>query len=313
LYNNLIVDCNNLFWRTVCTSIKDVTKVDGAQIYSSVLVNFLDRIKELKRQFLSENGKMYLLFDNPTSTIKLRKLIDESYKHSRTDKDVPKAFWDTLFILQEVLKVYENDYIIVRADSCEADDLVVNVLKRCEGKSLLVSADLDWARSISKSSEKEVVWFNFHDQYTLEFFNMKYGFYPDGNKIKIYKAIRGDKSDCIEASLPHIPEATVIHLLENYGDVEDIIKNVCKDDQVNSTWKTRIKDNWQKLTMNYQLVDFIDVPDSEIKFIECTYVLSGLKIWYRMLDMPFEARMITEKSEKKMFFAKKKLTRAKQY
>ena len=83
MHNNLIVDSSNLYWRVVATSIQEISKVDDVEVYSCVITNFISRIKDLKKQFLVNDGKIYLLFDNPTSTIKLRKLIDENYKHAR--------------------------------------------------------------------------------------------------------------------------------------------------------------------------------------------------------------------------------------
>jgi len=312
MYSNLIIDSNNLYWRAVCTSMQDVSEIEGAEIYSAVLINFIDRIGQLKRKFLNPGGKVFLLFDNPKSTINLRQIIDENYKHARANKDVPKAFWDTLVLLQEILRVYDNDFIVVKAEAFEADDLVVPVLKKCPSMSLLISADLDWSRSLTET----VHWFNFKTLYTLDIFKDKYGFYPDGNRIKIYKSIRGDKSDCIEIGVPHIPEKIVLHLLENYEDIEDVIQNVFRDDLVSSLWKGRIKENRQRLITNYQLVDFIDVPEKDIQYIECKYSLKALTTWYRLLDMPFEQRMLISKNKEAKpsdFFSKKKITRVSQF
>ena len=52
----------------------------------------------------------------------------------------------------------------------------------------------------------------------------KYKFSPSGNKIKLYKAIHGDKSDNIENAVPYLPENILLDIINNFQDVNDFLK-----------------------------------------------------------------------------------------
>jgi 5'-3' exonuclease len=310
-YHSLVIDSSNLYWRAISTTSQKAIEVQNAFVYTHVIQEFFDRVVELKEQHCYKDAKVFLLFDNPTSTLKIRQMIDESYKHYRLNKNIPQEFWDTLALLQILLECYMDNFFIVRKDSCEADDLVYPLaqMKPVGDAMLLVSADMDWARSISDS----VHWFNFKTIYKRDNFNVDFGFFPDGNKVKMYKTIRGDKSDNIRKGLLGIPEPVLLHIVNSYTDATDLINNCSHDPSIPSHWKSEIKTNRNLIASNYSLVDFIDIeePINDL-IIPCKESIAELRYWYKLLDLNFENRML-EKSDMKGFFKQNSYRKIRSY
>lgn len=307
-YSMIAIDVNNLYWRSVSTCIQNKTLVQNIYIYSEILQDCIDRINKIKEQYGTNNVRIYLLFDNPTSILNIRKAIDENYKHTRTNKKITKEFWDTLALLKIILQCYANNYYILKNDSCEADDLVYPLIKQIFTENdnlLLISADMDWARGMSFS--ENIHWFNYSQIYDhKEIFKRKYGFYPEANKVKMYKSIRGDSSDCIDCAVKYLPENILLHIVDNYNTIEDLIKDVCKDNFIPSQWKSKIKENQNKLISNYQLIDFVylNTPMHHI-MIEGKENINELKSWYTLLEIPLESRMLEYKDRTTHFFKHK--------
>ena len=69
-----------------------------------------------------------------------------------------------------MLNNYSDKFKSVRLKHLEADDLVPTILESTIGNSLLVSTDMDWARSI----DKNVDWFNTKQIFTISNLNDKF-------------------------------------------------------------------------------------------------------------------------------------------
>lgn len=295
-YNKIAIDCNNLFFRSVTSCVKKVDNVNDTFVYTHIILDFLERIKSLKEQYGYMDTIVYLLFDNPKSKITTRQMIDEHYKSHRNNESVPKEFWDTLALLEMILKCYSDTFVVMRLDSCEADDLVYPLIKqkiKPEDKMLLVSVDLDWSRGLSLS--ENVHWFNYHTLFWhKEIFKEEFGFYPEKNKVKFFKTIRGDNSDDITPAIPNMPSNIVNHIVNSYDDIHEFIDTFNRDTTIPTQWKTKILENRSKILSNYSLVDFIHIEqDIESYTFYCKENIGELLYWYDLLSLPFESRMIS--------------------
>jgi len=305
-YNNILIDLNNLFWRNACVSIKAcVEGEDTSSLYSHSVQMTLNKIKALKEQYGYQNTKVFLLKDNPFSRIDDRTAIDSSYKHARRSRTVPPAFHKSLEHLAEILKCYDDTYYVCSYDNCEADDLVKIVLDTITDGALLVSADLDWARGVTEKNH----WYNYVELYDIEKFIHEYGFTPLNNSLKMYKAIHGDKSDSIENAVPYLPKDILIDIVSKYNSVDELFKGIWTE-AYPEKWKLKLKESEVKIKVNYQLVDYLDLPLSfnQIAY-KCSENVGELRSWFKLLDIPFETRMIDLKNDAKSFFKQKKLKR----
>lgn len=311
-YKNLIVDGNNLFWRATVQCLKSIIDEqedeDDQEFYAVSIEETLKRINDLIKRFSDYEYKVYLLYDNTFSKINHREAIYPSYKHARKNKNIPPILYKSLDKLIEILKVYNDNFIIVRYNGCEADDLVPTVLYQCKDESsLLISADLDWSRGIS---DIPVHWFNFEDVYSKEKFFDRYGFNPSQNGVKLYKAIKGDSSDNIENAVPYLPKSILLTIIDKYNSLTDLMTNLWKDDEIPQQWKLKIKEAEIQLKINYQLVDYlnIDIPFSETAYY-CKEDINALRSWFTFCGITFENRMFDRKKDAHLFLEKKKSRR----
>lgn len=310
-YKYIIVDVNNLFWRSVVDSGKllaseqNDNKVEVNSLFQGIVQESLKRVKSIVDRFGYSDSIYYFLMDNPNSQINRRKLMSEGqYKHARDKKKVPEQFYKTLNIFADILKSYSDNYFVVRGEGLEADDLTFPVIKALtfdyHNRGVVISADLDWARNIQEFCH----WFNWMDVYDTSSFERKYGYQPLGNRIKMVKAISGDNSDSIPPGVPYFPKELTYKLIEKYNTVDELIQNVWRDSDIPEQWKKKIFDNSTQLQINYQLVDFIPIERPLEDFItkgqrnskEC-------RIWFNVLKLPLEDWMMTEKEQQENFFA----------
>lgn len=319
-YKYIAIDGNNLFWRAVCSCIKHKIQLqdetgDIHDIYSNVVRDFLDRINELKSQYLYDNGITYILFDNPNTMINIRKIIDEEYKSPRASKILPPAFYNTLKILKELLLYYSDNMYLCYSQAMEADDLVKPLLESLEinnvNRVLMISADLDWARSI----DSNVDWFNYKKVYTRGVFEQEFKFPAYKNNLILYKTFRGDNSDNIPSGLPNIPEELLLYIIKESKVFDDCVsfrqylKKLQSFEHIPEHWKIKIKDNEERLIINFQLVNFVDIDESiENMLYKCKLSVSSLKSWFDLLRLQYEARML---SKNDCFFSKQKYKRIK--
>lgn len=310
-YNFLILDGNNLFWRAWATNVEQLI-VDNEVIYSGGIAQFISRLNQLIDTFsYKDMVKVYLLFDNPTSTIKARQEIDENYKSHRLNKKYAKEIYKTIEILIRILKCYSNNFYILNKKDCEADDLTFPLLQHLNisnngfDSALCISNDLDWSRNISEN----VHWYNFYNVFDISLFEKEYGFKPVKNKVKMYKAIRGDKSDGIPIGLPYVKEDVVLQLIDKFNTMDDLVKNVY-DSDFDTKVKNKITENAKRLITNYQLVDFLPIDGSiEENIIKCEQRIGELKIWYKVLKIELESWMQSTEELKKNFLKQKEYKR----
>lgn len=307
-YQYLIIDFNNLFWRCTASSIENYIDLEGLQIFNNTIALFFQRVRELRDQFGYETSEVYFLCDNPESHINIRKLITEgTYKHSRESKGLPINFYKTLNALIEIIRVYSDRFRIIKGDHLEADDLTYPLLKYLNDSSdknfLVISVDMDWARNI----DSNVHWFNYSKVYDKHEFIKKYGFNPIGKSIQLWKALKGDTSDCIENVIPFLPDEVLKDILNSFKDINDFYKNFWSKDYPQQ-WKIKLKEAEAKVRLNYQLVDFILVENLiEEHIYYCTENLKSLHFWFNALQLPMENRLF--KISNKPFFEKKKVKR----
>ncbi len=131
----------------------------------------------------------------------------------------------------------------------EADDVLGSIAAIAANQGLgvkIITGDRDLLQLVNK---RIAVYLAGDDQnyITDEDVLRKLGVRPD--QVVDYKAIVGDKSDNIPG-VPGVGEKTAISLLEKYGTLDGIYKNI---DQVENRWKTKLVQGKASAYMSYDL------------------------------------------------------------
>jgi 5'-3' exonuclease len=246
-------------------------------------------IQRIENNYLSENGRVYFLFDNSSSGELRRKDIDPDYKINRKKQD--QQFYRGLDYLQLVLRNYKNGYRIIQRPESEADDLIFPVLKSFEGHGhnvLLVSCDMDWARAIGE----RVYWMVHLDGkdiiYDKDLFYNKFGFYPGYDEICLYKSIRGDESDNIIPGVRGMPESVILTIIHQAGSVRNMFLRL-NEIEIEAGWKQEIRKNRGRVQINLSLVECQPLTESDTR--EYTVITEFnrkmLLMYYRILGFDF--------------------------
>jgi 5'-3' exonuclease len=247
-----------------------VSNVEGKRLITGGIFTALKMIQRIESVYLSENGRIYFLFDNPASGEIRRKDIDPGYKINRKKHD--PQFFRGLDYLQLVLQNYKTGYRIIQRAETEADDFVLPVLKSFEGHNhfvLLVSNDMDWSRSIADkvhwmtcSGGKDII-------FDKDLFYNKYGFNPGHNEVCLYKALKGDEADNIVPGVKGIPESVLLSIVHQVKSVQGLFLNL-SDLQIEDHWKSAIQQHKGRIQINLMLVDYLPLTTADVR--ECTII-----------------------------------------
>ena len=144
-------------------------------------------------------------------------------------------------------------------ENYEADDVLGSVARAIAGQGFgvkIITGDRDLLQLVN---ERTTVYLAGDDQnyITNEDVIKKLGVRPD--QVVDYKAIVGDKSDNIPG-VPGVGEKTAVSLLEKYGTLDNIYKNI---DQVENRWKIKLETGKDSAYLSYDLAKIH--TDLEIK------------------------------------------------
>jgi 5'-3' exonuclease len=283
-YSRILVDVAGVYFRAFFTSQHITANVEGGRMVTGGIYTSLKTIQRIEYNYLSENGRIYFLFDNPSSGEVRRKDIDPDYKINR--KKQSPQFYRGLDYLQLTLRSYKNGCRIIQKPEAEADDLVFPILKSFEGHNhfvLLASNDMDWSRAV----DDRVHWLvhlGVRDiVYDKDLFFNKYGFYPGYDEVCLYKALRGDASDNIIAGVKGMPEQVALEIIRQAKSVRNMFLKL-NDIQIDERWKTAIRQNRGRIQLNLMLVDCrpLSIADVREHTIISEFNKSLLLMYYRI-------------------------------
>ena len=312
-YNSLIIDTFNFSSRAYHVCLTN-TKLKE-DLVKDTIVLFFRMLKKVENNFLLPGGKVYFLFDNSTSIEDRRKEIDPSYKSTRRKKD--EAFIRLVDILQLVLASYKDNYFYIRMENLEADDLVyplLSIIEKEDENYLLISNDLDWSRCITENTHQAIYSGKDYTIRTITKFKEKFGFSPLKNNIQLYKSFRGDEIDSIPKGVSGIKTTDLLKIIQSCSSLKELYKSLDTID-ISNTWKNKIRENWARLSLNYRLVDFIKIEESDLKesLYESSFNALALKVLYGSIGLPdnFDVRIeqLYPKKSNKNFFNYEKIPR----
>lgn len=295
-YNNILIDLCDYYHRSFAIKQKEIS--DGRTLLNETVILTIKQVLNLKKNYLEDNGTLWVLVDNPTSKIRNRRQLDPSYKSNRIKESDP--FYRGLDYTFIILSKYDSNINCVRIKALEADDLVKPIIDEFipNQKNLLASADMDWARCMSENTH----WLSRNGIHTQETFKETYKFTPNENTVTLYKSIQGDNSDNIPA-IKGINEQTTLNIIENYFNVYDIFESIKRKDKkselLSDYTKKHLLENKDRLILNHQLIYFNYVSKQEISsaIIKGQFNETALKIFYEQINFPpsFDKRIKIKK------------------
>jgi len=292
-YNNLVIDTNQYYKAAFSIIVKQNPTDAQDMIINKTIHLTLLMILKVKNSYLSDDGKIYVLADNPTSKNNMRKLISNGeYKCFRQKES--DGYYRGIDYLLLICNYYSDQFFTARVKRLEADDLVPEILKSCFGKTLLCSSDLDWARCMSSN----VDWYNHTALYTQESFKKKFKYIPNEKTVTLMKVLMGDNSDNIP-SVKEITEQIALNLIYNFDDIFEILdcikKNTEKAKLMSEYTKKVLLKNEKRLLTNQNLVYFCEVSNTEIEqaVMKGNFDSKNLSILYKALNFPenFDSRI----------------------
>lgn len=290
-YDYLVIDGQNLFWRSNILSIEEAEELDKGLINKYTVRNFFENLDNLINIYARHDSKIMLLFDNSLSRINIRKSLDNTYKSHRDKNEVPSGTYETLDIIKEIIKHRNDNYYLCYCSGYEADDLtpIVKNIKNEYEYCLFISTDLDWARNVTITDH----WFNYSKVYDIPSFTNDFGFVPNNNSLKIFKAIKGDKSDNIKVGVPGITKEQISYIISKYTDIYEFYSNL--DDKNLESVKHLFVNNKERVILNYKLVDFLKLTESfnDICY-KCSCNLSIVEMYYKSIKLSY----ISKKTKK---------------
>lgn len=301
-YDHIMIDVMNMYWRAYSANKHLTTKLDdGTVLMTGGIYTSLKMIEKLRREYLSSEGIIYFLFegsilskqDLPLEVLdgarSYRKDLDPDYKSPKEERKIEPEFYRALDFLEMLLVNYDNNFVCIRVPDMEADDLVQPLISDIskEDSILLVSGDMDWARSISDNVDllkKDKI-------INIDNFQEEFGIPYKKNSVEIYKAFRGDGSDNIPKGVSGIRETILIQLIEDFSSLKEIFDNLDEIDYLSDTWKSKILESKSRLRLNYRLVEFFPIEISYLKqfILNCEYNPRTLYEIYSMLGFNVES------------------------
>ena len=210
----VLIDGNSLINRAFY-ALPLLTNSNGE--YSNAVYGFCNILVKLIE---TEKPKyMAVAFDMGYPTFRHEMYAD--YKAGR--QKMPDELACQLPVLKEVLKSMDIKYI--EQKGIEADDLIGSLAKKFNTKTIVVSGDRDLFQLVDKTTN---VWFTkkgISDAVVVTPKNIKDVYGVDANQVVDLKALMGDSSDNIKG-IAGIGEKTAKMLIEKYGSLQDIYKNL---------------------------------------------------------------------------------------
>lgn len=285
MYDNIIIDATNLFYRSVYFGLKK-------EISSkSISKTFFEIINDLKNKFEFEKN-IYFLYDD--SKILFRKQLNPNYKINRSKNKIPSNILSLLGLTKEILSVNNNQYRILSSFGYEADDFVKPLLKFLNGKNLLISNDLDFCKSINLNTD----WYNWSIVLNEVDFVKTYNFYPNDEAIKLYKALKGDKSNGVQGI--NLNDEIIVKICQkaiDYNSFENFKNDL---DWISRNERIKILKNFDRLVLNYQLSDNLKLEKQIIDYIIICEV-NKLKEKILLESIGLEIKLSNEDLENQFF------------
>ena len=219
-----LIDGNAIAYRSYYAFIQRPLITAKGQPTSAVygFVTFLNRI-------LEDESPDYIavVFDTGAPTFRHKKY--KEYKATR--QKMPEDLFSQLAIIKDVVNAYRIP--VLELDGFEADDIIGTLARNAEREgalAFLVSADKDFMQLVSNKIKMYKPGRQGTDVDIVDISAVKEKFGVPPEKVIEVLGLTGDSSDNVPG-VPGVGEKTAIPLIQKYGSIENLYKNISKIEQ----------------------------------------------------------------------------------
>jgi DNA polymerase-1 len=188
----------------------------------------------------------------------------EYKEYKATRQKAPPALNEQMPYVREMAQAL--DIPIFEIEGFEADDVIGTLATEAEGQGfnvLIVTGDLDATQLVNDKIKVLSTRKGISDIVTYDAAAVKHRFGVGPEHITDFKGLSGDSSDNIPG-VPKIGEKTAVELINKFGSVENIIKNIDKIEK--ASIKKTLEDNHALATLSKRLATIVKNVPIDIDF-----------------------------------------------
>jgi DNA polymerase-1 len=219
-----LIDGNAIAYRSYYAFIQRPLVTAKGQPTSAVygFVTFLNRI-------LTKESPDYIAVVFDTGAPTFRHKAYKEYKATR--QRMPEDLVSQLALIKDVVRAYRIP--VLEMDGFEADDIIGTLARHAEREgalAFLVSADKDFMQLVSNKIKMYKPGRQGTDVDIVDISAVKEKFGVPPDKVIEVLGLTGDSSDNVPG-VPGVGEKTAIPLIQKYGSIDNLYKNISKIDQ----------------------------------------------------------------------------------
>ncbi|MCX6143933.1 MAG: DNA polymerase I [Ignavibacteriales bacterium] len=219
-----LIDGNAIAYRSYYAFIQRPLVTAKGQPTSAVygFVTFLNRI-------LTQESPDYIAVVFDTGAPTFRHKAYKEYKATR--QRMPEDLVSQLAIIKDVVRAYRIP--VLEMDGFEADDIIGTLARHAEREgalAFLVSADKDFMQLVSNKIKMYKPGRQGTDVDIIDISSVKEKFGVPPDKVIEVLGLIGDSSDNVPG-VPGVGEKTAIPLIQQYGSIDNLYKNISKIEQ----------------------------------------------------------------------------------
>ena len=251
----LIIDGNSLMNRAFYA----LPALANNGVFSNAVFGFVNCVIKL----ITENKPDYMLvaFDHARKTF--RNDIFDGYKATR--KEMPSELRSQFPILKELLSAM--DIMCIEKAGIEADDIIGTVINKSNCENIIITGDKDSLQLVNETTKVWLTQRGITDVKEVNINNIQEVYSLTPSQIVDYKSLAGDSSDNIPGVVG-IGEKTAISLLNSYGSINGIYKNL---DKLSDKTRQKLIDGRDMCYLSYELATIKTDCDIIFSIENCNY------------------------------------------
>ncbi len=281
----VIIDGKSVFYRGYyamgALALADGTPTGGVYGFAAIAMEIVKRLKPTQ---------VVVAWDKAKTSIRKRQKIFAEYKAGRVKP--PEDFYAQIPLLRELIADLGWDFL--ECDDYEADDIIgalalqadetLGADGKCEYETYIISSDLDMLQIVDENTKmyRLVKGFSEVEEMDIAAVEEKYGIKQA--QFLDLKALKGDASDNIPG-VPGVGEKTAVRLLNEYGSLQGIYKNI---EKISGSVRKKLEAGKDSALMSYKLAQIM--TDAPVKLTEVPeFKLDKKRVAERLKALEFKS------------------------